>query len=759
MKRLLTIALISFFFSSGFAQTINHSDPARYVNPFIGTGAKPGSLAGSNFPGAVVPFGMVQLSPDTQPQPDQDCSGYNYADSTIVGFSHTHLSGTGVADLFDVLVMPTVGALNFNVGDIAKPGSGYFSTFNHKDEHAEPGYYSVLLKSYDVKAELTASSHVGMHRYLFPKTNDAHILIDLDHSLDKKRNYWSCHIISAQIKAVDNQTIEGFRVLTGWAKLRHVYFVAKFSKPFKGVTLAQGNKPQESVSVINGTNIKAALHFDSDGTTPVVMKVGLSSVSIEDARRNLEAEVADWDFDAVKANAREQWNTELRKVAAEGSEKQLETFYTALYHTFIHPSNIAGVDGSYLRTDYTQAISSDKLQYSVFSLWDTFRAAHPLFTLLQEKRTPGFINSMLHQYDTYGYLPIWQLWGDETYCMIGNHAIPVIVDAYLKGIQNVDWDKAYAAIKASSTISHPNSPFIVLDKYGYFPEDIQTQSVSIAVETAFNDWCVAQMAQKMGKTDDYNYFSKRAEYYKNMFDKNLGFFRGKNKDGKWIEPFNPLSYGGNGGFPFTEGNAWQYLWFVPQDVPALMDLFGGREKFCQKLDTFFTLNDRPAELNGNASGFIGQYAHGNEPSHHCAYLYVFGGQPWKTQFYVQKIMNELYDNTASGLCGNEDCGQMSAWYTFSAMGFYPVNPTGGKYILGSPLLKKTVLSFENGNTFTVLAPNVSDKNIYVKAVKLNDKVYDKNYILHQDMMKGGKLEFIMDSKPNKKRCVGPEALN
>jgi predicted alpha-1,2-mannosidase len=332
------------------------------------------------------------------------------------------------------------------------------------------------------------------------------------------------------------------------------------------------------------------------------------------------------------------------------------------------------------------------------------------------------------------------------------------VDAYLKGMPNVDWEKAYAAIRASSVISHPNSPFEVLDKYGYFPEDVQTQSVSIAVETAFDDWCVAQMAQKMGKQEDYAYFSKRSEYYKNMFDKNTGFFRGKNKDGKWIEPFDPLSYGGNGGFPFTEGNAWQYLWFVPQDVPAMMQLFGSREQFCQKLDKFFTLKEYPKEMNGNASGFIGQYAHGNEPSHHCAYLYVYGGQPWKTQFYVQKIMNELYDNSPAGLCGNEDCGQMSAWYVFSAMGFYPVNPTGGKYILGSPALKKTVLSLENGNVFTVLAPNVSDKNIYIKAVKLNDKIYDKAYIMHQDIMKGGKLEFIMDSKPNTKWCIHPEAV-
>src|ERR1035437_1463701 len=496
MKKLLIITVLGLLFCSGFAQQVTTTDPARFVNPFIGTGASKEGLAGSNFPGAIVPFGMVQLSPDTHPMPNDDCSGYNYNDSTIVGFSHTHLSGTGVADLFDILVMPTVGELKFNPGEMTKPGSGYFSAFNHKDEHAEPGYYSVLLKSYNVKAELTATSHVGMHRYTFPKTADAHILIDLDHSMDKKRTYWSCKILAAQIKTVDNQTVEGFRVLTGWAKLRHVYFVAKFSRPFKGMNAANGNRIGENLSVINGTNVKAAFHFDSDGTTPVVMKVGLSSVSIEDARKNLNAEMPGWNFDEMKAKARELWNTELRKVTAEGTDKQMQIFYTALYHTFIHPSNIAGVDGSYLKTDYTRAIAPDKLHYSVFSLWDTFRAAHPLFTLLQEKRTPGFINSMIHQSDTYGYLPIWQLWGDETYCMIGNHAIPVIVDAYLKGFQNVDWNKAYAAIRASSTVSHTNSPFKVLDKYGYIPEDIQTQSVSIAVEIAFDDWCVAQMAKK-----------------------------------------------------------------------------------------------------------------------------------------------------------------------------------------------------------------------------------------------------------------------
>jgi predicted alpha-1,2-mannosidase len=457
----------------------------------------------------------------------------------------------------------------------------------------------------------------------------------------------------------------------------------------------------------------------------------------------------DFNFDRISELASAAWNKELSCIDVQGTEKQKTIFYTGLYHLFIQPNNIADISGNYLTTDNSPANAPDKQHYSTFSLWDTYRAAHPLYTLVQEKRTAAFINSMLRQYKTYGYLPIWQLWGTDTYCMIGNHAIPVIADAYFKGIPGVDYNLAYEAVKASSTTSHKNAPFNILDKYGYFPEDLQTQSVSLTLEIAYDDWCVAQMAKKRRKEEDYQYFAKRCGYFSNLFDKKSGFFRAKNSDGTWLQPFDPLAYGGNGGFPFTEGNAWQYLWYVPQNVPAFIGLMGGEEKFRQRLDSFFTIEARPEEVNGNASGFIGQYAHGNEPSHHIAYLYDFTDEPWKTQFYAAKIMNEMYNDRQSGYSGNEDCGQMSAWYLFSAMGFYPVNPANGIYCFGSPQLEKATFYLGGGKEFTIRTSNTGSGNIYIQRILLNGKPYRKLFITHADIARGGTIEFIMGSSPNR----------
>jgi len=750
MRKILTIALLIISTITAFAQVKPTKGYIQYVNPFIGTGAvDTNSLSGSNFPGPTTPFAFVQLSPDTRDAPDDPASGYDHNDKTIVGFSHTHLSGTGVADLFDVLLMPTTGDVKLNPGNAKIKGSGYRSAFLHDQESAWPGYYQVMLQDYDINVELTSTSHTGMQRYTFPESTQSHIVIDLDHSLDKKRSYWECRIIGAEIKVVNNHTIEGYRIITGWARLRKVYFHAEFSKPFDSVMMANGNQKPHATTLLNGTALKAALNFSTIDKEQVLVKVAISSVSVENARMNMVAEIPDWDFNKVSQQSADEWEKELSKIKVEGTLEQKQIFYTGLYHAFTQPNNTADVNGDYQATDMTIRNAPDKVQYSTFSLWDTYRAAHPLYTLIQPEKTADFINSMLRQYDTYGYLPIWQLWNDENYCMIGNHAIPVIVDAILKGIPGIDAEKAYAAVKASSTTDHPGSPFSEWEKYGYIPENIESQSVSITVEMAYDDWCVAQLAKKLGKTADYERFMKRSTFYKNLYNPKTGFFQARNKDGNWLTPFDPLNYGGNGGSPYTEANAWQYSWYVPQNVPDLINLMGGNKSFTAKLDTFFTLANKPGDVNGNASGFIGQYAHGNEPSHHIAYLYDYASQPWKTQFYVSKVLNELYNNSFSGYAGNEDCGQMSSWYIFSSMGFYPVNPANGIYAIGSPILKSAEISLSNGKVFHMGIKNAGKANIYIQSVRLNGKPYDKVYITQDELMAGGNLEFIMGAKPNK----------
>ncbi len=751
-KRLITLGLLIFAQIYVWAQnttTTTITSPAQYVNPFIGTGSVDSlSLSGSNFPGAVVPFGFMQLSPDTDVNPEDPCSGYDYADHRIVGFSHTHLSGTGVADLFDFLFMPFRGEPRWTP-DSSDNRPGYSASFTHQNESASPGYYSVRLDDPQIRAELSATGHCGMHRYTSETDDPFSLIIDLDHSLDKKRPYWTCHILEAQIRIIDDHTIEGYRTITGWADLRRIYFRAEFSRPFSKSFLKAGRRVYTTEKMANHKNLKAILTFDNQTDEPLVVRVGLSSVSYEGAANNLAAEITGFDFDKVKEDAEKRWNKELSVINIQGSPRQKTIFYTALYHTFIHPNNIADVNGDYINSNGEVRNAPYKKHYSTFSLWDTYRAAHPLFTITQEKRTGGFINSMIRQYVDYGYLPIWQLWGQETYCMIGNHAIPVILDAYHKHIPGVDYQKAYRAVKASSTTSHQNSAFNTLDTYGFFPENIETQSVSLTLEIAYDDWCAAQMAKETGHDADYKFFINRSRDYQNLFDRKTGFFRAKDDQGNWIEPFSPLKYGGNGGYPFTEGNAWQYLWYVPQDVNTFIGMLGGDQKFIAKLDTFFTLNVKAADVNGNASGFIGQYAHGNEPSHHIAYLYDYTGEPWKAQYYTNRIINEFYTATPSGYAGNEDCGQMSAWYIFSAMGFYPVNPANNVYAFGSPQLEKAVISLANGGTFEVATHNGGNNNIYIQKIELNGKKYKKNFITHQDIMQGGKLEFFMGPKPSK----------
>jgi len=743
MKR---YSFLIFIFFSVLLQLANAQVASKklvdYVNPFIGTASYDAkSRGGNNFPGATTPFGLVQLSPDTREVPGYPCSGYDYSDEYVFGFSHTHLSGTGVPDLFDVLLIPAI--------DKATDSLNYRSRFSHEQEMAKPGYYQVKLLDYNINAELTATEHVGFHRYTFPESKDAQIVINADHSSERSR--FQTKILLSQLKVINPTTIEGFRIITGWVEgFRKVYFRVEFSKPFRQHVIFDGKKKLPNIELLNGKALEMALNFDTKANEQILVKVGLSAVSVENARLNLIAEVSDWDFDKVAQNASNQWENELGKIVADGTKEQLEIFYTGMYHAFIQPNNIADVNGDYVGTDMVTRNAPDKKHYSTFSLWDTYRAAHPLYTLLQPKLTANFINSMIRQSETYGYLPIWQLWGMENYCMIGNHAIPVIVDAALKNLKGFDLDKAYQAVKVSSTVEHLNSPFKTWEKLGYIPEDVLSQSVSISLEMAFDDWCVAQFAKKMGKMDDYQHFMKRSGFYINLFDSKTKFFRAKNKDGNWLMPFDPLEYGNNGNAPYTEGNAWQYLFYVPQNMNNLVELMGGRGAFCAKLDTLFSLNDAPATINHDASGFIGQYAHGNEPSHHVGYLYNFAGQPWKSQKLVAQIQHELYSNTHSGYQGNEDCGQMSAWYIFSAMGFYPVNPANSVYVIGSPTLKSAEIKLENGVSFKITTKNVSKQNVYIQLVKLNGKPYTKTFITHSDILKGGSLDFVMGKNPNKK---------
>ena len=715
--------------------TLQAGEITKYVNPFIGTGAIDGGLSGNNYPGATSPFGMIQLSPDTSEAPNWgDASGYDYNRNTIFGFSHTRLSGTGASDLIDITLMPT--------------SSGRTSSaFTHDEEKARPGYYQVMLKDENINAELTTTQRNGIHRYQYPAGKDAEIILDMDHSADK--GSWGRRIINSQIRILNDHAVEGYRIITGWAKLRKIYFYMEFSSPILTSTLRDGGRVHENTAVINGTNLHGCFRFGQLNGKPLTCKVALSSVSMENARQNMEQEAPHWDFDRYVAAADADWEKQLGKIEVKGTEVQKEIFYTALYHTMIQPNTMSDVNGEYMAADYTtRKVANNETHYTTFSLWDTFRASHPLYTLLEPERVTDFVKSMIRQYEYYGYLPIWQLWGQDNYCMIGNHSIPVITDAILKGIPGIDMEKAYEAVYNSSVTSHPNSPFEVWEKYGFMPENIQTQSVSITLEQAFDDWCVAQLAAKLNKDADYQRFHKRSEYYRNLFHPKTKFFQSKNDKGEWIEPFDPYQYGGNGGHPFTEGNAWQYFWYVPHNIQALMELTEGTKAFEQKLDTFFTSTYKSEQMNHNASGFVGQYAHGNEPSHHVAYLYNFAGQPWKTQKYVSHILNTLYNNTSSGYAGNDDCGQMSAWYVFSAMGFYPVNPADGRYIIGSPLLDECTLKLAGNKEFRIRTIRKSPEDIYIQSVTLNGKKHKDFFITHQDIMNGGTMVFKMGKKPS-----------
>ena len=719
-------------------------DYTQYVNPFIGTQTdETGALSGSTFPGATMPQGMVQLSPDTELMVTWDpCSGYDYNKDVIYGFTHTHLSGTGCTDLIDVSLMPLsreVTALELSTGDFSQH-------YSHETESARPGYYQVLLQESGVNVELSTTVRTGIHRYTFPEGQPQTIILDLDRGTYRGEAYYSGRrtydIIQAQIRIVDDHTVEGYRIVTGWAKLRKIYFRAEFSKPFKDyMLLSETFNVGSTTDLINSRTSHAALMFDPSDGQELTVKVAISPVDRNGARNNMLAEAAGWDFDAYVQAAHDTWQRELARIEVEGTDEQKTIFYTGLYHVLIQPNAMSDVDGRYMNTNFeTNRMPEGQTYHSTFSLWDTFRAAHPLYTLIAPDLAAQFVRDMVLHHQTYGYLPIWDLWGQDNYCMIGNHAIPVLADAILAEIPGIDVEAAYQAMVESSTRSHPNSPFEIWEQYGYMPQTLQDESVSITLEQSFDDACVAAVALKLGRMDDYERFHRRSLFYRNLFDPETGFFRPKDENGAWIEDFDPLSYEQP---CFVEGNAWQYLWFVPQDPQGLIDLFGGRRAFLRKLDENFSLTATSGEVNGNASGFIGQYAHGNEPSHHTVYLYTFAGRPERTQELVDQVRSEFYRATPCGYAGNDDCGQMSAWYVFSALGFYPFHAGSAEYVIGTPLFTRATLHLENGKDFVISAPNKTPERIHVKSVKLNGQPIRDWTLTHRQIMEGGTLEFRM----------------
>jgi predicted alpha-1,2-mannosidase len=704
----------------------------KYVNPMIGTNGH-----GHTYPGATLPFGMVQLSPDTDIKDWDWCSGYHYSDNSIMGFSHTHLSGTGCADYGDILFMPVTGELKMEPGDKKIPGSGYRSRFEHKNEYASPGYYSVVLDDYKIKVELTATTRAGFHKYTFPESEQSRIILDLDHGIQTQT-------IDAQINILDNKTIEGYKRSTGWAKDHCVYFVAEFSKPFKSFGIFEDGKNQGNAKTSRGKNIKAYFDYSTSMNEAILVKVGISFVSIEGARKNLKTEIPGWDFNLVKKHAESEWEKELSKITVQDkSQKNKNIFYTALYHALITPNTFSDVDGNYTGMDGKIHSVKNSDMYTVFSLWDTFRAEHPLFTIIDPRRDNDMVKSLIAKYEESGLLPVWELASNETGTMIGYHSIPVIVDAYFKGIRDFDVEKAFEAMKKSAMQN--NNGLEYYKEMGYIPADLENESVSKTLEYAYDDWCIAKMAKALGKNKDYDYFIDRAKFYINLFDPSTSLMRAK-KNGKWIKPFDPYSISGN----YTEANAWQYSFFVPQDINNLINLMKGDDNFISALDTLFSTNP---ELKGryqpDVTGLIGQYAHGNEPSHHMAYLYNYAGAPWKTQEKVNEILAKLYTEKTDGLCGNDDCGQMSAWYVLSSAGFYPVCPGSDEYVIGTPHFEKLTIKLDNGKKFIIETKNLTENNFYIQSAKLNGKDYPFSYIKHSTILDGGMLIFEMGSKPGK----------
>ena len=723
MKRLFLLQSILLL-----ALSIAATDNAQYVNPFIGC-----AYNGHTFPGATRPFGMIQASPVTGAVGWQYCSEYVYGDSVLWGFSQTHLNGTGCTDLGDILVMPLSGKRH-------RQWDEYRSRINKATEQASPGYYSAYLPDAGAQTEITATPHAALYRFNYDRKDSVGLLIDLQHGPAWNNEQYHSHVKLCEVYWEDKHTLVGHVRNAVWV-WQDYFFVMEFSQPVADTLRLEQGSGERGWRLVAGFNLAPEKQL--------LMRVALSTVSISGARRNLREEISDWNFERVRKEARSDWNSYLDRIEVDGSDAEKQMFYTALYHLLIQPNQIADKDGLY--RDATDSIrqASGGVFYSTFSLWDTYRAAHPLYTLLVPEKVPDFVNSLLDQAEVQGFLPIWGLWGRETWCMIGNHGVSVIAEALLKGFKGFDVERAWQAVLQTQTRSHGSkSRWDIYDTYGYFPTDlVDAESVSTTLESVYDDYAALLIAQCLGKTEAQPLFLNRINYYKNLFDSETGFLRPRKADGSWLTPFNPAAVGHaeSSGGDYTEGNAWQYTWHVQHDPQGLISLYGGREQFLQKLDSFFVV---PLETSlSDVTGLIGQYAHGNEPSHHVAYLYALAGRPERTQELVRQIVTTQYLPQPDGLCGNDDCGQMSAWYIFSALGFYPVSPVDCEYVFGAPQLPQISLQLPNGKQLTILADNLSEQNLYVKSISLNGRPITTPTISHSTLLEGGTLRFEMAARP------------
>lgn len=717
--------ILVFFVLSSFGQNKRLLD---HVNPFIGTDGP-----GNTYPGATLPYGMVQLSPDIGIPGWDRIAGYYYRDSIISGFSHMHLSGTGAGDLYDILVMPVNSRFKKRIKENNyKP----FSKFDHEHEEASPGYYRVDLLDYGITAELTTTGRTGIHRYTFPDDDYTTIHIDLGYSLNWDRP------TETYFQIVNDSVVEGYRKSTGWANDQRVYFVMEFSKPFKAFELFQNE--ERTGNPVEGKNTRLEVHYNMAENEQLVIKTGLSTANISGAYESLKKEAPHFDFEVYKEAAGDIWEKELQKITIEtDNENRKAVFYTMMYHSMLAPTLLSDPSGNYKAPNHQVENAKGFERYDTFSLWDTFRAAHPLFTIIQQERVPHFIKSLLAHYKETGLLPVWSMQGNETNMMLGYHAVPVVVDAYLKGF-DFDAGLAYEACKASAMAN--DREIDLYRHYGYVPagDENEDWSVSKTLEYAYDDWCIAMFAKELGKEEDYRYFLKRSGNWKNLYDEQTSFFRPKNREGEFITPFVPKEYTRF----FSESNAWQYFWFVPQNIQGLKRATGGEERFTQKLDSMFSVSPRSNdELPIFSTGMLGQYAHGNEPSHHVTYLYNYTAKPSEGQKRIREILNTQYKNEPAGHCGNEDCGQMSSWYIFSAMGFYPVNPAQGVYHLGIPLFEEATINLSEGKKFVIKAKGFDGDKNYVSSISLNGRKLDRNFITHAEIVEGGILEFYMTMEP------------
>ena len=741
-------------------------DLTKYVNPFVGT-----SKMGHVFPGATVPFGMVQLSPQTNfevmHQEDgsynkktyEYCAGYQYRDTTIIGFSHTNFSGTGHSDLGDLLVMPTIGELVLEPLKRDSGEKGFYSFFSHDQEEASPGYYKVKLKSYDITAEHTTTERVGFHQYTFPKSKDAHIILDLVYNVyhHNNKNVWTF------IRVENDSLITGYRQTKGWARTRTVYFAMSFSKPFKSYGHEKYDSivydgfyrrfdQEENFPEMAGKDIRAYFNFDTEENEKISIRMALSSVSTNGALNNLNTEIPEWDFEKIKQQAKNKWNRELSKIQVEMMDpREKVTFYTALYHTNLSPILYEDVDGKYRGLDQNIHESGGFTNYTIFSLWDTYRALHPLFNITQPERNNDMIKSMLahHDQSVHHMLPIWSHYGNENWCMIGYHATSVIADAMVKNVGNFNHQRALKACTNTANVRYFDGLGDYID-YKYVPDDKSHSSVSKTLEYAYNDWCIAQIAAKAENSETTAEYMKRSEYYKNVFDTRSGFMRPKMSDGLFRKNFDPMDTHGQG---FIEGNAWNYGLYVPQDLENMVELMGGKKQFRYHLDSLFAMEiaDKYIDQHEDITrdGIIGNYVHGNEPGHHIPYLYNWTDKPYKTQERVRTILKAMYGPSEDGLCGNDDAGQMSAWYVFSSLGFYPVTPGSEYYAVGSPLVKSAQIQLPNGKKLDITVENQSPQNIYVQEITLNGKVIQHYQLKHSELINGGTLVYYMERTPNK----------